>query len=423
MTVTPRTKDSFETPTTLPRIAARRATEGVTRARVPPPLRVAIVHDWLTGYRGGEKCLEAACRLFPEAPLYTLLYAPGTTTAAIESHDVRTSFLNRLPGVRNYYRYLLPLMPWAVESLALPGDVDLVLSFSHAFAKSVKVPPGVPHLSYCFTPMRYAWGRRGDYVGTAQRSWRAPRQAVKHVLLDRIRTWDERTSGRVTKYLAVSQTVAGRIESAYRRTCEVVYPPVDTDFFRPADGPRDDHYLCLSALVPYKRIDLAIDACRRLGRRLIVIGTGPELRRLRKRGGDVEFLGWRSAEEVREHLRRCRALLFPGHEDFGIVPVEAQACGTPVIALAEGGATETIVPPGDRPGSGFFFPEPTADSLAEAIVKFEAAPDQVSAERGRENALRFSADRFAERLADNVAKTASGGRQGESPTLWASGRG
>ena len=343
--------------------------------------RICLVHDWLSGYRGGEKCLEAACRLFPEAPIHTLLHVPGSTSPVIEAADIRTSFLDRWPAIGRYYRYALPLMPRAVESLVLPTDVDLVLSFSHAVAKSVRIPGGVPHVCYCFTPMRYAWSRREDYFPSRRNPLRVAAR-LQGALLDRLKEWDRRTADRVTEYVAVSETVARRIHEAYGRTARVLYPPVETDFFTPADGPRDDYYLCLSALVPYKRVDLAIDACNRLGRRLLVIGTGPERRRLARRAGPtVEFLGWRSAEEVREHLRRCRAVLFPGHEDFGIVPVEAQACGTPVIALAAGGATETILPPGDEPGTGCFFARAAVEDLTAAIRDFERQPERFSAFR------------------------------------------
>lgn len=358
--------------------------------------------------RGGEKCLEVLCRHFPDAPLFTLLHAPGTTSAAIERMHIVTSRLQRLPAARRYYRGLLPLMPAAVERLPIPRDVELVFSFSHAVAKGVRVPPGIPHVCYCFTPMRYAWHRRADYgVGTSS-AWRHPLAAARGWLLDRIRHWDRQNSDRVSHFVAVSQTVAQRIAESYGRTSRVIYPPVDTDFYTPSDVQREDYYLCVSALVPYKRIDLAVEACRRLGRRLLVIGQGPELRRLARRAGStVQFTGWLPSEQIREHLRRCRALVFPGHEDFGIVPVEAQACGTPVVALGEGGATETVLPgSASQPGTGLFFAEPTVAALAEVLEHFEAHPEWFDAGLCRRQAERFTAARFEAELLDYLAEVA-----------------
>ncbi|MFH1264774.1 MAG: glycosyltransferase, partial [Planctomycetota bacterium] len=359
-------------------------------------MRIALVHDWLTGMRGGEKCLDVLCRRFPEAQLFTLLHVAGSTSPAIERMQITTSFLQRLPGVRRHYRYLLPLMPAAVERLLvkkIPGGVDLVVSFSHAVAKSVEPPPGVPHVCYCFTPMRYAWHRRADYALAAGRFRNSPVSAVRNVLLDWIRQWDHDTSDRVTHFVAASRTVAQRIAESYGRPSRVIYPPVDTQFYTPANEPRNDVYLCVSALVPYKRIDLAIEACNRLRRRLVVIGSGPERRRLdRLAGPTIELLGWVPGDEIRDHLRRARALLFPGNEDFGIVPVEAQACGTPVVAFGQGGATETVLPADEsHQGTGLFFDEQTPESLAQAIQRFEAHPHWFDPQLARQQAERFAA--------------------------------
>lgn len=377
-------------------------------------MKLALVHDWLTGMRGGEKCLEALCRRFPDAELFTLLHAPGRTSPTIERMRITTSFLQHLPGISRHYRYWLPLMPRAIEAMQIPGDVDLVLSFSHAVAKSIQPPPGVPHVCYCFTPMRYAWQLRRDYFspgrGGALRS--AGLSAAREALLDRIRRWDRETSDRVTHYIAISETIAGRIAECYGRESCVIYPPVDTEFYTPAPVSRDDFYLCVSALAPYKKIDLAIEACRRLGRRLVVIGAGPERRRLaRAAGDDVELLGWRSDAEIRDYLRRCRTLLFPGQEDFGIVPVEAQACGTPVIAFARGGATETVIGASQRNvGSGVFFDEQTPESLSEAILWLEAHGEQCSAAVARQQALRFNAQRYERELVGYLEHVLAGGR-------------
>jgi len=371
-------------------------------------MRIALVHDWLTGMRGGEKCLELLCRRFPDARLFTLLHTRGATSPTIERMQITTSFLQRFPGVGRHYRCLLPLMPAAVERLAVPGDVDLVLSLSHAVAKSVKPPPGVPHVCYCFTPMRYAWGRRGDYFVASGRFPKTPIAAVRDRLLDRLREWDRITSDRVTHYVAISRTVARRIAQSYGRTSRVIYPPVDTQYYTPSGERRGRFYLCVSSLVPYKRVDLAVAACRRLGRRLVVIGTGPEQRRLQRLAGpSVELLGWQSDAAIRDHLRRARALLFPGHEDFGIVPLEAQACGTPVVAFGQGGATETVLPADARRlGTGLWFDEQTPDSLAEAILRLEAHPEWFCPRLARQQAERFAAERFDRELVGYLEQVA-----------------
>ena len=327
--------------------------------------RVVLVHDWLTGMRGGEKVLDLFCRRWPSASLHTLLHKRGSTSDAIERLRPKTSFLQRFPGVASYYRYLLPLMPSAV-GWKLPA-CDLVVSSSHCVAKGVTPPEGVPHLCYCFTPMRYAWHMRESY------GWRGVKGWVVDRLLERIREWDRRTAAGVTHFVAISHEIQRRIRECYDRDSVVIHPPVDTDFYTPAAVNREDYYLVVSAFAPYKRIDLAIETCRRLDRRLIVIGSGQAEKALRRIAGPkTEFLGWQSNESIRDHLRRCRALLFPGVEDFGIVPVEAQACGTPVIALGRGGAMETILPPGRKQAAtGIWFDEQTVDSLAAGIEACE----------------------------------------------------
>jgi glycosyltransferase involved in cell wall biosynthesis len=367
-------------------------------------MKVALVHDWLTGFRGGEKCLEVLCRLFPDARLYTLLHRPGATSPAIEQMDISTSFLQQVPGITRNYRYFLPLMPLAIERFQIPSDVDLVISLSHAVAKNVRPPRGVPHVCYCFTPMRYAWHMRQQYFGqnvsrlqspatrAVDRVLAAPRDAI----LNRLRDWDRAASDRVTHFVAISQTVRSRIADCYDRDAAVICPPVDVDFYTPTFEARDDYYLCVSALAPYKRIDLAVEACNAARRRLVVIGSGPLQRQLQKLAGPtIEFCGWRSNEEIRDHLRRCRALIFPGCEDFGIVPLEAQACGAPVIAFGRGGAAETVLPAGDgQRGSGAMFHEQSPAALNAAIDWFEQHPQQVSPAIAHRQASRFRPERF-----------------------------
>jgi glycosyltransferase involved in cell wall biosynthesis len=359
--------------------------------------RIVLVHDWLTGMRGGEKVLETFCRRWPAAQLYTLLHRPGSVSAAIEALRPRTSALQWLPGVERYYRYLLPLMPYAVNWRL--ADCDLVVSSSHCVAKGVRVPPGVPHFCYCHTPMRYAWHLRDAY-------FQGPRRWLVQRLLARLRAWDRQTAAGVTHFIANSRVVQGRIRECYDRDSVVIHPPVDTDFYCPAPVPRDDYYLILSAFAPYKRLDLALAACQRLGRRLVVIGSGQEEKKLRRAAGDkVEFLGWQPDEVVRAHLRRCRALLFPGEEDFGIVPVEAQACGTPVIAFGRGGATETVVPLGMAAApTGTWFAEQTTDCLVAALQTFERHAADFDPQRLRQHALRYGVRRFENDVFDFIAQ-------------------
>jgi glycosyltransferase involved in cell wall biosynthesis len=357
--------------------------------------RVVLVHDWLTGMRGGEKCLEYFCRRWPEAPLYTLLHRRGTVSPVIEDRLIRTSFLQWFPRVHHYYRYLLPLMPSAARWQLPP--CDLVLSSSHCVAKSALPPAGVPHVCYCFTPMRYAWHMQKAYFGGQRgglKTW------ARRRLLARMRHWDHQTAAHVTHFVAISRTVQQRIRECYDRPSRVIYPPVDTDYYHPAPVPRENYYLVVSAFAPYKRLDLAIGACTQLGRQLVVIGTGQQERRLRALAGPtVHFLGWQSDEAIRDHLRRCQALLFPGEEDFGIVPVEAHACGTPVIAFGRGGATETVVPPERSPEpTGLWFPEQTTEALLDALVRFERDRDHFHPGAIRRQALLFHGQRFAQEI-------------------------
>jgi glycosyltransferase involved in cell wall biosynthesis len=370
--------------------------------------RVALVHDWLTGMRGGERCLEVFCELFPDADLFTLLHVPGTVSPTIENRRIATSFIQRLPAAAARYRQYLPLMPAAVGRFDLRG-YDLVLSSSHCVAKGARAGPGAVHVCYCFTPMRYVWDRYADYIGArADVGTRLALPALAPVL----RAWDRAASRRADHYVAISEHVRTRIRRCYGRESTVIYPPVDVQRFELADGAADDFYLVVSALVPYKRVDLAIRAATALGRRLLVVGAGPEAGRLQALAGPtVEFLGWCSDDEVADLYRRCRAVLFPGCEDFGIVPLEAMAAGRPVIALAAGGALETIVPPGaDAPPTGLLFPEQSAESLEAAMRRFEADDGVFHPKALRARAEQFDRERFRAAMRAFLAAQLHGAR-------------
>jgi glycosyltransferase involved in cell wall biosynthesis len=363
-------------------------------------VRVALVHDWLTGMRGGEKCLEVLCELFPAADIFTLFRRRGSVSPAIEAHRIETSFVQRLPFVQQHYRRYLPLFPAAVEQFDL-DPYDLVISTSHCAAKAAVAPGRARHLCYCFSPMRYAWDQFDAYFGP-ERVGATARRWIYAPVMARMARWDAATAHRVDRFVAISQYVAGRIRRYYNRDATVVYPPVDTAFYCPADVAPESHFLIVSALVPYKRIDLAIEACRMAGARLRVVGEGPDRDALmRLAGPDVEFRGWLSNDDIRDEYRRARAVLLPGEEDFGIVPVEAQACGRPVVAYGRGGALETVVD-GE---TGVFFDELSAPALASALERVTAM--HVDSDRVRAHAERFARDRYAAEMRAVIEQTAT----------------
>jgi len=325
-------------------------------------LRVALVHDWLNGMRGGERVLEHFCALFPKADLFTLIHEPSRLSPTIRRMNVTESPFGRLPGVRKHYRFLLPLMPAFINRLPT-ADYDLVLSTSHCVAKAAPPPRRGAHLSYVFSPMRYVWDHFPDYLGSS---------AVKNAGLRAIRPfmqrWDRRTCDRVDAFAADSNHIARKIRDFWGREAVTIYPPVELDRFFPDGGPPDDYFLVVAAMVPYKKIHRAIEAARLGKHRLVIVGGGPEEKRLRGMAGPgIEFAGKVSDADLPRYYQRCRALLYPGVEDFGITALEAQACGRPVIALGEGGAAETV-----RDGvTGALFHSPTAKSLARAMSNHE----------------------------------------------------
>ncbi|MEE3330012.1 MAG: glycosyltransferase [Myxococcota bacterium] len=361
-------------------------------ASAPPAtlgrLRTALVHDWLTGMRGGERCLERIAGLFPDADIFTLVHKPGAVSPAIERHAIHTSPLSSLPNAAHHYRKLLPLFPWAIQRFDL-SDYDLVISTSHAVAKGVPTRPDQPHLSYCFTPMRYIWDQSSSYLSTAaHRTLAAPLAAS-------LRSFDRRTaaSEKVNRFVAISRCVAQRIERSYARESSVVHPPVELSRFPLCNKPRDDFFLLVGGFVPYKRDALVIDAFRSLPARLIVAGDGPMHSQVSENAPDnVQFVGRVSDTELAGLMGRARGLIYPQLEDFGITAVEAQASGTPVIAFRGGGALETVA----EGMSGSFFERPTPPSLLSAIEEFERRERTIGwdAAQIRKHAEAISAERF-----------------------------
>jgi len=363
-------------------------------------MRIALVHDWLTGMRGGEKVLEAMCEIWPEADLYTLLHLPGKVSPVIENRTIRTSFVQRLPRAAQWYRYYLPLLPTAIEQFDFRA-YDMVLSTSHCVAKGIVTPPATCHISYLHTPMRYVWDLFEDYF-SAERVGRTKRLLISF-FANYLRMWDVASANRVDDFLANSHHVRHRIGKYYRREATVIHPPVETARF--AIGRPEDFYLCVTALAPYKRIDLAVQACAKLGRKLKVVGTGQDAERLKPLGGEwVEFLGWQDDAAVAELFSRCRGFLFPGEEDFGITPVEAQAAGRPVVAFGRGGALETVrgLSDAEENPTGVFFEHQTVDAVVDAIRRLEDGGDRFVPEKIREHALTFDREVFRQKIKDHV---------------------
>jgi glycosyltransferase involved in cell wall biosynthesis len=376
--------------------------------RLPQPetrkLKVALVHDYLNQYGGAERVLEELHALFPSAPVYTSMYWPEKMSATIRGLDVKTSFMQRLPLVTRNHQPFLLLYPLAFESFDLTG-YDVVISNSSAFCKGVVTAPGTLHICYCLTPMRWVWNYHAyierERLGTAAR-------LVLPAAISQLRSWDVATAQNVDRFLAISRTVAARVRKYYRREATVIYPPVNCDAFSPSASRVEDYYLVVSRLIPYKRIDLAVDAFTRLGLPLKIVGSGGrDLPALRARAGrNVEFIGRVSDTELKQLYAGCQALVFPGEEDFGIAPLEANASGRPVIAYAGGGALDTVV----DGRTGILFEEQDLESLTRAIRRAEATawnPDEL-----RTHARKFDSHVFREQLGafvgESVAAHAAG---------------
>jgi glycosyltransferase involved in cell wall biosynthesis len=365
-------------------------------------VRVAIVHEWLVTFAGSERVLEQILTVFPDADLFAVCdFMPAEERRFLGGRRVRTTLVQRLPLARSRYRAWLPVMPFAIEQLDLTG-YDLVISSSHAVAKGVITGPDQLHVCVCYSPLRYAWDLQGQYLAQAGLGW-GPRGLAARWLLKRLRDWDVRSSHAVDRFVAISEFVRRRIRKAYRRDADVAYPPVDVHRFTPA-GARDDYYVTASRLVPYKCIDLIVEAFRELpGRRLVVIGDGPQMARVRARAGaNVTLLGHQPFDELLRWLRGARAYLFAAIEDFGIAPLEAQAVGTPVIAFNGGALPETIRGEESGEPTGVLFDEQTPSGIRAGVARFEAVEAAISAEACRRNAMRFAPEVFRARFSSLV---------------------
>jgi glycosyltransferase involved in cell wall biosynthesis len=360
---------------------------------------ILLAHHWLVARRGGERVFSLLASLFPGAPIATLVSDPHKIPDDLHGRPIFHSPLQSIPFVRKRFRALVPLHPWAVRRITIPFIPQFVLSSDAAFIKSLPLPPDTPHVCYCHTPPRYIWGLEDTYLG------KGLRRRLAGPFLPPLRRADREAAGRVTAFIANSQHVRARIRACYDRDAEVVHPPVATEAFV-APQTRDDFYAVVSQLVPYKRIEWAAAACSQLGRRLVVIGEGPGLHRLRTLYPQVEWLGWQPDAVVRDHLARARALLFPGEEDFGIVPLEAMAAGTPVIAWARGGVLETVI----DGVTGHLYADAGPDAVASAIRMFEAGPAP-DPEACRRRAAEFSESVFLERIRSILSRWPASGLQ------------
>lgn len=368
-------------------------------------MKVAIVHDWLVTYAGSERVVEQMLACYPQADVFSLVdFLPESDRGMLGGRRVRTSIIQQLPWARKRFRAYLPLMPLAVEQLDVSG-YDLVISSSHAVAKGVLVGPDQLHVCMCYSPIRYAWDLQHQYLHESGldkgiKSW------LIRWLLHKIRLWDSRTSAGVDQFVAISRYIGRRIAKTYRRDSHVIYPPVNVEDF-PLQASKEDFYLAASRLVPYKKMPLIVEAFNQMpDRRLVVIGDGPDAERCRTIAGpNVTLLGYQSTAVLRDHMQRAKAFVFAAEEDFGITPIEAQACGTPVIAFARGGALETLKGPDHPSPTAVFFEEQTPQAIMEAVERFETEEGRrIRPEACRENAQRFNPERFRQEFKAFVDK-------------------
>jgi glycosyltransferase involved in cell wall biosynthesis len=365
-------------------------------------MRVAIVHDWLATYAGSEKVVSEMLNVFPSADLFSVVdFLSADDRRLLLGKTAKTTFIQKLPFAKKYFRHYLPLMPLAVEQLDVSG-YDLVLSSSHAVAKGVLTGPDQLHVCYCHTPMRYAWDLQHQYLHETGLD-KGLKGGVVRWLLHRLRQWDMRTANGVDVFLANSRFIGRRIEKVYRRSAEVIYPPVDVDSFD-VGMEKGSFYLTASRMVSYKKLPLIVQAFAQMpDKQLVVIGDGPDFEKVKALApANVQILGYQSDAVLKDHMQRAKAFVFAAEEDFGITPVEAQACGTPVIAFGKGGALETIRGLDNVQPTGVFFKEQSVPSLVDAVHLFEANSDRITPQACRGNAMRFSQERFRKEFTEFV---------------------
>jgi glycosyltransferase involved in cell wall biosynthesis len=362
-------------------------------------LRIAIVHDWLVTYAGAEKVLEQMLNVFPDADLFSIVdFIPQDQRSFIHNKKVQTSFIQKIPGAKKRYRNLLPLMPLAIEQFDL-SKYDLVLSSSHAVAKGVLTGPDQVHISYVHSPIRYAWDLQHQYLKESGLD-SGPKGLITKWLLHKIRLWDYRTSNGVDHFVSNSKFISKRIKKVYGRDSQVLYPPVDVSRFEFKEN-KEDFFITASRMVPYKKIDLIVEAFSKMpDKKLVVIGDGPDFNKIKSKAGEnITLLGYQSSEILIDYMQRAKAFVFAAEEDFGITPVEAQACGTPVIAFGKGGALETIKGYGisENP-TGVFFSKQEISDIISAVNKFENIKTDIDPIDCRKNAISFSEEEFRENL-------------------------
>jgi glycosyltransferase involved in cell wall biosynthesis len=363
-----------------------------------PKLKVALIHEWLYTYAGAEKVLEIMLSEFPDADVFSLIdRMPRQHRGGLRGKPIRTTFLQKIPFVQFFYRRLLPLMPFAIEQLDM-SEYDIVISNSHAVAKGVITCARQLHICYCYTPMRYAWDLQEQYLKESGLA-RGVRSMLARYFRHRIRLWDHSSAQHVDHFIACSAYIARRIRKVYRRDATVIYPNVDTNSFV-IGGSREAFYFCSSRMVPYKKMHLIVEAFAKMpDRRLIMIGTGPQFKRIKRLATpNVTLLGYQPFPVLLDHLQRARAFIFAAEEDFGIAPLEAQACGTPVLAFGRGGAQETVI----DTRTGLHFHEQTAEAIIDVVERFEALDTKMEPETVRRHALRFSTERFRCEFTDYV---------------------
>lgn len=363
--------------------------------------KTALIHDWLVTIAGSEKVLEEIYRLYP-SPVYTLLmHSEGIGDSVLSDAEISTSFIQKLPFAKRRYRSYLPLFPMAIEQFDL-SEYDVILSSSHAVAKGILKRSDQLHICYCHTPMRYIWDIYHQYMRDVNLT-RGFRAFMAKLVIHYLRLWDVTSSNRVDYFIANSRYVANRIEKIYRRDARVIYPPVDIESFEFNEN-KEDYYLAASRMVPYKRMDIVVEAFTGMkDKRLVVVGDGPEMKRIKKIAGknrNIEIVGYQPFDGLKEYMKKARAFIFPALEDFGIMPVEAQACGTPVIAYGRGGATEAVI----NKKTGILFYKQTADAISEAVHTFEKRKKSFDLKLIHQNSLKFSRDKFRKKYKDCVER-------------------